>query len=306
VTANNRVTPAGYPFFVTSDWSPPYRAARIVELLTASDRLTVDDFARIQADQRSAQAQEMLPFLLQVVPDPGKPEQAQALARLREWDGVASTGSVPATIYAAWFVEVHAALLDNKVGSGVGDVGRHSNPEFLAAVFAAPDSPWCDDALTPESETCQETARVALQRALEYLAKHYGKSMDGWQWGKLHQTQFSHNPFSEVPFLRPLFHRAAPRGGDAFTVNPAPFSLARPFDSRAVPSYRQIIDLADFDNSRFMHTTGQSGHFLSPHYSDFIAEWNATRYIPMYWSRDRLEGSAGISRLRLVPAAAGL
>ena len=73
VTANHKVTPPGYRHFISNDWAPPYRAERITELLTSVDKLTPDDFARIQADQTSAQARELLPVLLQVQPE--NPEQ---------------------------------------------------------------------------------------------------------------------------------------------------------------------------------------------------------------------------------------
>ena len=68
VTANNKVVPDDYPYFITTDWAPPYRAERIVELLTAKNGLTPDDYARIQGDQASAQARELLPFMLSVAP----------------------------------------------------------------------------------------------------------------------------------------------------------------------------------------------------------------------------------------------
>ena len=81
VTANNRVTPDNYPYFITTDWAPPYRAERITQLLTASTGLKPEDYERIQADQNSAQAQELLPVLLSVQPE--TPEQTQALQRCK-------------------------------------------------------------------------------------------------------------------------------------------------------------------------------------------------------------------------------
>ena len=36
------------------------------------------------------------------------------------------------------------------------------------------------------------------------------------------------------------------------------------------PIYRQVIDLANLDNSRYIQSTGQSGHLLSPHYDDLL------------------------------------
>ena len=68
-----------------------------------------------------------------------------------------------------------------------------------------------------------------------------------------------------------------------------------------MPSYREIIDLSNFDNSRFMHTTGQSGNVLSAHYDDLIPKWAATQYVQMYWTRAAVEGSPGAEKLRLEP-----
>ncbi len=101
VTANNKVVPDDYPYFITTDWAPPYRAERIVELLTAKKGLTPDDYVRIQGDQISAQARELLPFMLGVAPE--TPEQMQALAMLKAWDGVISPDSGAAAIYEAWY-----------------------------------------------------------------------------------------------------------------------------------------------------------------------------------------------------------
>jgi penicillin G amidase len=312
VTANNRVTPPGYPYFITNDWAEPYRAERITELLTAKTGLTPDDFARIQGDQHSAQTAELLPLLFQALSAPGtneavvdKPEQARvradAEARLRAWDGTGSADSAAATIYETWFIELHRALLENKLGGDLADVITKDNPQFLRQVFSGALAAWCDDLLTPQRENCGDVARLSLDHALTYLSQRYGQDMNRWRWGDIHQTQFSHNPFSQVAFLKPFFHRSAAKGGDAYTVNPAPYSLAQPFDSGAVPSYREIIDLANFDNSRFMHTTGQSGHFLSPHYADLIPNWQGMAYVPIYWSKTALQNSRGTSTLTLAP-----
>ena len=109
VTANNKVVPDDYPYFITTDWAPPYRAERIVELLTAKNGLTPDDYTRIQGDQASAQARELLPFMLSVAPE--TPEQTQALSMLKAWDGVISPDSGAAAIYEAWYAQLYTALL---------------------------------------------------------------------------------------------------------------------------------------------------------------------------------------------------
>lgn len=290
VTANNRVTPDNYPYFISKRWAPPYRSQRITELLTAKTGLTPDDFGRIQADQRSAQAQELLPFLLTI--QPKTPEQTRALELLRNWDGVASADSAAAAIYAAWYAQLTNALLSDDLGSDLDKLTTRQNPIFLARALLGSDAAWCDDVLTPDRENCQDTARKALDDALKDLNKRMGGDMAKWQWGKIHAMQFPHNPFSQVAPLKQLFHRNVVVGGDAFTVSPAPFKLTAPYDAQHLPSYREIIDLADLNNSRFMHTTGQSGHLLSPHYADLLEHWRKVEYVPMYWEHAQVTANA--------------
>ena len=299
VTANNRVTPDDYPYFITNDWAPPYRAERIVELLTAKAGLTPDDYAGIQADQRSAQARELLPYLLAVQPQ--TPEERQALDILRAWDGTASPENAAPAIYEAWYAGLYRALLGDDLG---GDVGKfftsRNDPMLLKRILSGEEAVWCDNVLTPAVESCAETTRVALQDALKELDKRLGKNMGNWQWGDLHRTLFPHNPFSQVSFLKPFFQRSIVTGGDNFTVNPSPYKLDEPFDSTWLPSYREIIDLADLGNSRFMHTTGQSGNLLSRHYDDLIPQWRGVQYVPMYWDKGQVSANSE-GTLRLEP-----
>jgi penicillin amidase len=290
VTANNRVTPDNYPYFISKRWAAPYRSQRITELLTAKTGLTPEDFGRIQADQRSAQAQELLPFLLTV--QPKTPEQTRAVELLRQWDGVVSAGSAAAAIYEAWYAQLHTALLADDIGGELDKLATRQSPIFLAHALTGSDGVWCDDVLTPDRENCQDTTRKALDEALKDLKKRMGDDMAKWQWGKIHAMQFPHNPFSQVAPLKQLFHRSVVIGGDGFTVSPAPFKLTAAYDTQHLPSYREIIDLADLSNSRFMHTTGQSGHFLSPHYADLLERWRKVEYTPMYWERAAVAANA--------------
>ena len=55
------------------------------------------------------------------------------------------------------------------------------------------------------------------------------------------------------------------------------------------PSYRQIIDVGNWDNSMMTNVPGESGDPSSKHYSDLLADWNAGRYHPMPFSRAAVE-----------------
>ena len=66
--------------------------------------------------------------------------------------------------------------------------------------------------------------------------------------------------------------------------------------------FRAVYDLSDLDNSHFMIATGQSGNFLSRHYSDLLEPWRDGRYIKISGQRDEIAGTA-IGILSLQPAS---
>ena len=115
-----------------------------------------------------------------------------------------------------------------------------------------------------------------------------------------------HRPFGRVPVLSRLFDLRVPVPGDASTVNvgrPDPWHATEPFASRWGPAYRGLYDLADPERSRFIQSTGQSGHRLSPRYGDLTARWARVETIPMRTDRAAIEAGAH-QRLRLSPRPA--
>ena len=47
--------------------------------------------------------------------------------------------------------------------------------------------------------------------ALDDLSERMGDNMGRWRWDRIHITQYPHNPFSQVSYLKWLFHRTIPQ-----------------------------------------------------------------------------------------------
>jgi len=102
-------------------------------------------------------------------------------------------------------------------------------------------------------------------------------------------------PFDQV-FDRGPF----PIGGDTDTPLQTATMPGGGFDEIAwAPSFRQIVDLGNWDNSVAIHPPGQSGQLASPHYDDALHPWLDGEYHPMLWSRERVEAEA-VARLTLI------
>lgn len=286
-TANNRAVGDDYPHLIASSWAAPYRAARIVELIEAKPKLSPDDMAAMHADVTSAQARELLPYLLEVAPADERGQAAIAL--LRGWDGTMAGDSAAAAVYQAYYLALPARIFGDEL-RGLFESDYQTEKDFqamlIAAILAGRGGPWCDNVNTPATEEpCGAALALALEDGLATMAALQGSDDPRqWRWDRVHHTVFPHTPFSQVEPLRGLFERRIPNGGDGFTVNVAPIRLTDLYNQYNVPSYRQIIDLAEIGASRFMHTTGQSGNVLSGNYSDYVERWQQVAYLPMRYS----------------------
>ena len=298
VAANNRPVSAEYPHFLGRQWAASFRARRITELIQAKDKLSVDDNAAIQGDTVSLQLRELAPLLTTFV-TPQNENERRALELLKTSDGSTGGNNTAAAIYAAWYQQLAYRLTGDDIGLRL--LSRYEErfdyvSRFLTAALKDPASPWCDDVKTAERETCADVMGQTFRRTLSDLHSRLGGDMQSWRWDRLHVAVFPHQPFHRVAFARELFSRSIPNGGDRSTVNIGPYGFNRDFEQNASPGYRQIISLADIHDGRFILATGQSGHFLSSHYDDFLKDWQAVRYRPM-----RIEQQHGGQTLILTP-----
>jgi len=303
VTANHRPAPAAYGYNLGLEWTEPYRAERIVELLRQKQTFTVDDFAKIQADTRSSHAAALLPLLLRVA-RPHNATDRRAIDILKNWDLNASADSAGAAIFSAWFHHLADAIAGDELGPLALDAyaGRFTFlNRFLMNTLASPSSPWCDDVSTTTSvETCEDAVTGALRAGVGELERTLGSDIDHWRWDGVHRAMFPHQGLDAVPALRPLFSRSVANGGDWSTVNVGPVAADHLYEQRSIAGYRQIVDLSAANDSRFLDAVGESGHFLSKHYDDFLRDWQQVRHRAMRMDRAAVDNGA-LGTLRLTP-----
>jgi len=292
-TANNKVVPDDYPYFISYEWSAPYRARRIVQLLTTRDKLSIQDFRQIQADTYSIPGEKLVPYLLDLEPQ-GTLEE-QAMEQLRAWDFRNEIDRPGAAIFEVFYLQLVENTFADELGEDLFE-DYLDRGEFhhmaLERLMEQVNSPWFDDVNTAEVEGRDEIVRRSFQEAIAYLSDRFGDTPSRWAWGQLHTMTFVHNPLgrSGIAPLEMLFNRGpVPARGSGYTVDAASFDETEPFAMTHGVSYRQIIDLSDWENSLFIHTTGQSGHPLHKHYADMIESWQAVEYHPMRFDRASIE-----------------
>ena len=311
VTANNRPAPPSYPYTLGFEWYEPYRAQRVVDLLAGSlkhgqpsqhQKFTPDDFARIEADTLSLHARALAPILLAHA-RPATEIDRRATDVVRQWNFDATADSAATAIFQAWFLRLAPTLVADDLGPLVTQTyqGRFSFvTRFLINTLTSNDASWCDDKTTAAAETCDDAVTKALHEGVADLSGRLGGSIDRWRWDAVHRAVFPHQGLDSLAALRPLLSRSVPTAGDWSSVNIGTVAADQWYEQHLVPGYREIIDLSPANDSRFQDAIGQSGHFLSKHYADGLADWRAVKPRKMRMDRADIDRGA-IGRLRLTP-----
>ncbi len=122
----------------------------------------------------------------------------------------------------------------------------------------------------------------ALVQAAERVVKEQGPERANWRWGRMHTRAFAH------PFVPAFDLPTVERPGGAGTV------------AADGASYREILDVADWDRSIATNTPGQSGQPSSPFYGNLLPLWTDDQYFPLAFSPEAVERHAA-HRLTLRP-----
>ena len=285
-TANNNILPPGYKTPIAYDWSSDYRVSRIREVLSSRNDFTVADFEKLQHDDLSLLARHLVPQLVSAAQRLGK-RDSQAVQMLARWDFRMSREASAPLLFEAWAPTLARRANAMRMPAEAAEViGRYTDYEEFEKFIAAPTG--------AVSAAARDSLLVgALADAVAELTRRFGADTTKWRWGTVHVAEL-HHPLARAFDLPPVS-----RAGDGNTV----FATAGAnYQQTAGASYREIIDLGDFDNSVAINVPGQSAQPGSEYYDDLLALWGNDKYFPLVFSRSRVERETK-HVLRLLPSA---
>ncbi|WP_211445037.1 penicillin acylase family protein [Collimonas humicola] len=299
-SANQMNLPAGYPYRERKlgfEWTNNARFTRISEVLSSLNKVSLEDSMRLQNDDLSIPARRLVALLK---PLSSSDAQTQAaLKLLAGWDAVERADSAQAALFEVW-------------------LSRHLGKAFKAAVLSpaaadamgAPDTAVLLDTLEqPQARFGQDALQKRNQVLLASLAAAYaemeklqGSDSVQWQWGKLHHNLMEHPLAAAVDEATraKLNVGPMPTHGGAYSPNQSTYRSSD-FQQTNGPSFRVVVDVGNWDNSRAVNSPGQSGDPDSPHYHDLADKWLKGEYFPLLYSRAAVE-KATVERISLQPA----
>lgn len=292
-TANGRIVPDSYPYFITARWEAPFRTARIFQLLREGSSFTPSDMLRIQTDILSLEDMWLAKRLLAAAekePAAG-PDAEFAISAIKGWDGQARADSAATLILELTRRALLARILKPKLGDNHSGYHWAMSSIFLQNVLDQNLTRW----LPPGDADFSSTLLKSLQDAVHQIpALVHSPNHAAWQWGSTIPLIFAHPLSSALPMVgRWVNVGPFPQAGTSTTVK-----QTTPFIG---PSMRMVVDFSDLDQSMQNITLGESGQVFSPYYRDQFPAWYEGKSFPMLFSDAAVEKGA-IHKLVLEPA----
>lgn len=267
-SANQRTVDSSYPFFISGEFSMPYRIMRIREMAGEKQVLGIEDFKRMITDNHSAYAKMLTPVILkgaEALSDPGETER-KAIEELRGWNYAMDASLVAPTLFEFIRMEMAYQLLGDELDELYGAaLGRQHDFYLYRLMKEGPDG-WVDNVNTPEEESLETIIARSISAALDTLTARYGEYGEQWQWGRIHTITLEH-PMGGVKILDRVLKLNSDTygvGGSYHTVEP--YAFRDNFKAHHGASERHIFNTADWDKSLTVIPTGTSGIPGSPFY----------------------------------------
>ena len=270
-TANSMNLPDDYPieeYPMGFEWSDSWRYDRLWEVLSAQAKHSPEDSSALQRDYQSLMAVEALRNIPEDLSGP-------AVDMLKEWDGVLTADSSAGALFAIWFY-------------------RHLRPALELELL--PDAPELVSPLGSKGvlrlmteERAHDVVAASLVAAYAEAKAVMGDDSSLWRWGTLHEIRFQHPllHLADEELAEQMRYPPFPRGGSGFTTNNTGFR-AGDLLVRAGASYRQVLDVGNWDAATMTNAPGQSGDPRSPFYGNLLQGWAEEGAFPLLFSREKV------------------
>ncbi|WP_328991278.1 penicillin acylase family protein [Kribbella sp. NBC_01245] len=290
VTANQAVVPGDYPRHLGSNWDYGYRSQQILDRIKRAGKLDVNAMADIQLDSKNANAEMLVPHLLDIgIPDDFV-RQGQDV--LRGWDFQQPADSAAAAYFNIVWRNVLALTFHDQMPESIWPDGGSRWFEAVRDLVDEPNNAWWDDLGTPQRESRDDVLREAMMKARSDITKAMARDPENWEWGRLHKLTLTNQTLgkSGIGVVDRLFNRGPYElGGGNSLVNATSWDAAKGYAVTAVPSMRMVVDLDNLDNSRWINLTGVSGHAFHGNYTDQTELWVKGQTLPWAFTRGAVE-----------------
>ena len=293
VTANNpQLRTKDYPYLISANTDRGQRAQRITDMIMNDlDKFTIQDMIAIQTDNQDVSALEIIPYLADIKFD--EENLLSARYRLLKCDGQMLINSPEAVLFSEFWVRLISDTFNDQLPPDLYPRGDHETSDVVYNLLKNTQNGWWDDVSTPDRREDRDfILQKAFEEAYQEGMKRYGEDFNKWRWGNLHTITFRNATLgkSGIRLIENIFNRGPfPTNGSETVIQKTCWNVNVSFEVSCIPALRQIVDLANLENSLMIHSVGQSGHPANKFYDNFIEMWRTFQYHPSNWERASAE-----------------
>jgi penicillin amidase len=300
-TANHDNRPDDYAFDYSSYFAPSYRYLRIGEVLDKGKGMKTQNQLDLMLDIHNLQSRRLLPTLVKALQD--DPAQAEFARILAAWDGREDTALAAPLIYHRLYEQLAYETYVDDMGDTLarGLLGQwYMWQERFDELVRTPDSPWFDDARTPQTETLPDLVRRAAVTVRSDLAAKHGTDAAAWRWGDAHRIHFF-SPLRRTGAGRDLLgFPERPMNGSGETLMRALTPFLGDFQVQFFASMRMVADMGDDEKIQAVVSGGVVDRQFHAHQKDQLPAWTEGRLLAWWFSPQQVEAHAR-QRQELVP-----
>jgi penicillin G amidase len=272
-SANQRPFDDTYPYYYYNDTEEHFRNRRVNNLLGSMTNITPADMMKMQNDNYSVLASEILPVMLDTVMINDNDTTRKAMFdALTSWNYNYTPESVAPSYFHTWFYYLEKLTWDefeNKVPLPDPD------PYQLSWMLRKyPHDSIFDIKITSKYETYVDIIRQSFADAADSIVRWREANRERPIWYLFKNTQVDHL----VPNFKTFSEFNIPAGGYAHIINASTRTHG--------PSWRQVVEMGDTINAWAIYPGGQSGNPGSPYYKTFLNDWAHGNYFKVKYLKD--------------------
>lgn len=266
-SANQRPADSTYPYYLGMDY-PSSRGIIINRMLREMSNITVEDMMLMQTDNYNVFAEMVMQVFLKNMKEHELTDMMKNyFSILKNWNLRMDIDSKGATIFDIFWKEFYNSVYEDEYKNAPQGIAKPLNATLLEAVLKDSSYKFIDDISTRNVETLPDIVTRSFKKAIKLISD--AEADNKLEWGKFKDTRVMH--LAKIDAFSRLH---LPIGGGENIINAT--------KSNHGPSWRMVVSMGNQIEAFGVYPGGQSGNPGSKFYDDFIDNWVAGKYYPLW------------------------
>lgn len=286
-SGNQKPVDETYPYYLGRDY-PVYRGLLINRRLQMMNNITLQDMMALQTDNYNILAAMVRPvFLNNIRENEMNATEKKYLDMFKQWNLQNEVGAEGATIFEIFWRNFERMVFGDEYAKAPPKTMYPFTSTLAENVLKDSAYVFFDDIATSQKETLADNVTAAFKKSVTDWEKLAAEGKLDWE--KYKSTYVKH-----LAKLIPFSRMNLPIGGGTNIINATKTDHG--------PSWRMVVSLTPQTEAYGVYPGGQSGNPGSRYYDNFVDQWAAGKYYPLWMMKKeetadkRIKGKMSFSK----------